>query len=191
MADLSYSLYDRLLNLYIIINRCLNCMIFLDLYLMIRNPFKSRKYRVKFYYGITIILMIVLSVLNPLNTFGDAAQGYAYNYIFLGIVTLLINVSSIIVARNLCRRGTSKHLKRLVYIRHFVYLLMYDLLLYANYVFLSSTEQCFYKYFINYVQEVIISLVAIIRLVEPHVFSTLRYELRRMRILCSSQKIER
>ena len=65
---------------------------------------------------------------------------------------------------------------------------MYDILLYANYVFLSSTDQCFYKYFINYVQEVIISLVAIIRLIEPHVFSTLRYELKS---LCSLQKIER
>ena len=74
-----------------------------------------------------------------MNTYGVAKDGYEFNYIFLGIVAVLINFTSVIVARNLCRRGTSKYLKRIVYIRHFVYLAMYNILLYANYVFLRSS----------------------------------------------------
>lgn len=107
--------------------------------MMIRNPFKSRKYRVKFYFGITVLLIVLLSALNPLSTFGESKSGYSFNYFFLGIVLVLINGSSVIVARNLCRKGTSRYLKRLVYIRHFVYLIMYNILIYSSYAFLGSS----------------------------------------------------
>lgn len=87
------------------------------------------------------------------------------------------HVSSVITICLLCRRGTSQELKRKVFNRHFTYLLIYDFYFIQGVFFEFQPTSA---YDIEYLFNTVGVLIALVRLLEPFVFSTLVEAVRKL-----------
>ena len=115
----------------------INCLIFVDLYLTLRNPFFPRKRRMFFYYLsasiiFTLILFFIsmdLRSLQPDQLEGEMMKGHntAQMVMFGYTVTLILFtvIPTFLVIRRLLRKGTSRQLKRKVVQRHLFFFLIY------------------------------------------------------------------
>ena len=139
-----YRVYIEVLNSWTITKQSLmmlqvfiNCLIFVDLYLTLRNPFFPRKRRMFFYYlSASIIFILVvffismdLRSLQPDQLEGEMMKGHntAQMVMFGYTVTLILLtvIPTFLVIRRLLRKGTSRQLKRKVVQRHLMFFLIY------------------------------------------------------------------
>ena len=105
-------------------------MIFLDLYLTLYNPFYPRESRVWKYY-VTLIFSsffvlgyIVYQIISGLEITKYFETGYVA-WILFAPPFLVSIISSFLVLLRLCKRGTSKKLRIIVFRRHLIYMMLY------------------------------------------------------------------
>ena len=118
--NLMYVNYFYLLGICNIIDLTLNCIIFIDLYFTLKNPFRKRSSRCSLYWlGSLVILMIVLLILiytwDPVKI-RDRSKGLNELTIpFFALFSFILYVafiSFILVIKRLCMKGTSKNLRK-------------------------------------------------------------------------------
>lgn len=117
-----------------------NSIIFIDLYLTLKNPFYPREKRV-FSYKIFLLVVFLFSGTNilysiiyegtNLNLYDKDRQSGAIFYFILytSILTSFTIVPTILVIFKLCRKGTSKDLRAMVIRRHIIFFSIYILLI--------------------------------------------------------------
>ena len=132
-------LTDNVFVSLIHINLSLNSMLFIDLYLTLRNPFKPRESRVKWYFIFTTLMglitiipktsdsLYITSYINkslPFPLFFNKGLMFLPLSIPLILVTLIFVIKIII---QLCRKGSSNNLKKKILKRHFIYMFIFGI----------------------------------------------------------------
>ena len=118
-----------------------NWFLFMDLYLMIKDPFNGRGAMYKMYYAILLLCFVVSIVvmqktkiywwqLDATDTC-KAEKQFTILVWIMGSLVVLTLVCVALVVRMLAKKGTSPKLKRLVCYRHFAYMVLY-LLMFFN-----------------------------------------------------------
>ena len=92
-----------------------NCLINIDLYLTLKNPFYPREKRVLKYY-IILIATLVYSVVSEVYPRNETFFKWYIVFLFS-----IIFIPGILVIAKLCRKGTSKELRHLVIRRHLIF----------------------------------------------------------------------
>jgi hypothetical protein len=115
-------------------------LLFIDLLLVITNPFYPRMQREKKYYTV-LILNIVLGIMyinyqvSNYNTYDVVTQfDEESNFLttwkyFILLLYTIITCTAIYVAFLLSRQGTSRDLKRKVLIRHIFYFFLFSMMI--------------------------------------------------------------
>ena len=124
--------------MFLNINIILNSLVFIDLFLTIRNPFYPRKRRMTSYSFIVIAVIVstIAWVLWSYNTLGDKDEWIfnflklleyiqRYQSIFALILSLAIIVPTGLVMYRLSWRGTSMELKNKVCRRQLIYFFLF------------------------------------------------------------------
>ena len=122
------------------LNILLNCLLFIDLFLTMRNPFYQRSKRIPKYYALAFLLIaiinctIYLTFVEPKDgdifSFHEKGQGTKFLELIKNASFILIFapiLSTILVVSRLMSKGTSKDLKRKICIRHLVYFFLFML----------------------------------------------------------------
>ena len=152
-----------------------NAIIFVDLYLTLKNPFYPREKRTMYYYLLTACAMLTWIVIYFIIKPDENVQ--IISDIVFNISTLIPIISTFSVLRRLCLRGTSRKLKNIMCRRYFSYLCIYLLLIigtnmpYIPELYLDQMGKNGLIIMQNIVSVAGIVL-AMIRLFEPYVFDT-------------------
>ena len=108
----NFYLFSEIISLY------LNSVLFVDVYLTIRNPFYPRENRVKVYWAGAVFITVAMTAL--FLKFTNISQ-FSFNPTILSIMFYttpafsgITVLSGILVIVRLCYKGTSKELKKLV-----------------------------------------------------------------------------
>ena len=159
----------------------LNSVLFIDLYLSIKNPFISRSSRIKFYqFGCIVICLgqIYITIKNPLTLYINDAMDRAVNY-FSYVMSVMTILPFFLVMIRLLKKGTSEKLKRLVIKRHAIYFLAYFVYLF-DVSGMGISETIIYANFIGF-------FLALLRLFEPYVWKIFIYNVK---LFCCLQKVK-
>ena len=110
-------------------------LIFLDLYLTIRNPFYPRSRRNRLYKMISINIMMVSVSTLIYSFFGEGTSVDLYSSLQSGVnnlyslytcmLILMTIIPTTLVICRLMRKGTSRKLKTKICIRHLIYFALY------------------------------------------------------------------
>lgn len=127
----------------ILLSIAYNSMIFIDLWLSLRNPFYPRRKRRKYYNLATITLLIYVFIIlitnerklgTTLNLYDfknddeSFVLGYQGFFIFLIVLVWLPMIRIMMI---LCRKGTSKDLRHKVFKYQVIYFLLYILTIFS------------------------------------------------------------
>jgi hypothetical protein len=116
-----------------------NFILFLDLYLVLINPFYSRRLREKKYWILLTINVPIVYYIVTINVINDSSSGILTDFnktstflqswqIYVISMYSLTTLIAIAVMFLLAKQGTSKDLKRKVQIRHVAYFFLYSLM---------------------------------------------------------------
>lgn len=120
-----------------IMTAILNTFLFVDLYLIIINPFFDRHKRARAYFAVTAFCTITLSVFSGIytrkyqtgievNDFGEGDNAQETIFIsFFAIMGTVTIVSLLLSLKQLTRKGTSKQLRMQVLYRYLLYFFCY------------------------------------------------------------------
>lgn len=105
----------------------INSVIFIDLYLSIKSPFKSREGRMKWYWLVIITSTVIFGIFvwNYDTHFGYHNNCNLTLVTITAIFCLVTFPAFILVMRRLLKENTSKHLKDKILRRHSVYFCLY------------------------------------------------------------------
>ena len=191
----------------------LNFLAQLDIFLTLKQPFKSRENRQKYFIiGLLVISIATLIIIfNPYNfvlvtktlTFYDHEETPTLNNLMFGITAFaycIATIMTIIVAFRLKMKGSSEDLKKYYLLRHVVYFFFFSLVVFDTLLDQLTFEQeydCQTYTFENIKNGIISSIrnlggffLAWIRVSEPFVRQTLRNDLTKLG-LCSKQKVKK
>lgn len=119
-----YETYFRHLNLLV------NTTIFIDLYLVIKNPFVARESRMKWYWLFislfTIFLWVLSEILN--KSIEDQITGEEFDIVgvlFIASFVLVTIPAITVVIKRLLIKSTSRDLKIKILKRHILYFIFY------------------------------------------------------------------
>ena len=108
------------MNFCFVTNNVVSSLIFIDLYLTLKNPFKKRSSRVK-YYLLIILLNVFVTLLYKKRDNADNMFFVVYSF----LTAFPAIVSAILVMKRLTVTGSSEKLKNIVKYRHLTYLLLF------------------------------------------------------------------
>ena len=200
----------------------LNCLLFLDIYLVLRNPFYPRYNRCKKYTltSIVMVFIVMIVTMNNISMYGITINMYQhvdspfyFMFLFFScILTCASIVPFVLVQIRMKRTGTSAALRRKMYKNNTVFFILYMLLMLQisldffipevnSILYYPRNEQLgTFKNIVLTIEICIFNLIgiplALIRLLEPYVFSIFKYEVRkfkywlRSKICCSSRSIK-
>jgi len=115
-----------------------NSIIFIDLYLTLKNPFYPREKRVS-RYNLFLLVVFIFSAINiiysivtagtNLNLYDKTRQSTSIVLfvLFTSVLYLFTVVPTLLVIFKLCRKGTSKKLRAKVIRRHLIFFSIYIL----------------------------------------------------------------
>jgi hypothetical protein len=115
----------------------LNALVYLDLYLTLKNPFYERKARIKWYWLTTVIMLMLQAYLIIINSEVITLDyDIAHNYVgqlpiwkelevLFGMSWGIALISILLVIIHLSKKGTSNDLRIKVLKRHFIYTVIY------------------------------------------------------------------
>ena len=115
-----------------------NSIIFIDLYLTLKNPFYPREKRVS-RYNIFLLVVFIFSAINilysiisqgtNLNLYDKSRQKISINLfvLYTSVLFLFTVVPTLLVIFKLCRKGTSEKLRAKVIRRHLIFFSIYIL----------------------------------------------------------------
>ena len=107
-----------------------NALLFLDLYLTLKYPFHPRESRKWTYFPILAFLLALgfpFIFIDPIGTLDDVAN-HVIDHLIVGLIyisSVTSIISSVLVAKRLSKKGTSKNLRWLVFKRHLIYIILY------------------------------------------------------------------
>ena len=145
LRALSFEIHSNVETAIYFANFTLNCLIFVDLFLTIKNPFKPRDQRLKYYILLVLFNSFICTFcfyhINSIKcpSVASCPENIFFDLLLVIIILLQVMVNyclSCYIFRLLSREGTSKNLKNKVCRRHFVYLLLHTIFLFgyvANY----------------------------------------------------------
>mmetsp|Transcript_24288 Transcript_24288/g.37485 ORF Transcript_24288/g.37485 Transcript_24288/m.37485 type:complete len:257 (+) Transcript_24288:596-1366(+) len=112
----------------------LHCLVLIDLYLTLKNPFYPKRKRASVYYAATLLCLLFIGLLAFLET-SQASQGsYALNRIFMSL-TILLMVSMLVlyfaIIGRMIRKGTSRDLRGMIIRRYIIYFLLYQVIAFS------------------------------------------------------------
>ena len=182
----------------IYLNLAANSLIFIDLYLTIRNPFYARQRRAKWYtlFFLAILAAITVMTAISINSYGTSLNLYdqtrqksfiAGLKVFTLVMTVCTCLPTVLVMIRLNKEGTSTDLREKVRKRHYLYFALYlGIILQVAYNQFSLALESLFpadQQWIAFTLEVIVfELIgvplALIRLFEPYVFQTFKKEVR-------------
>ena len=134
----------------------LNFLVQLDIFLTLKQPFKSRENRQKYFIigllGISIVTLLI--IFNPYNfvlvtknmTFYDHEETQTLTYLMFGITVFaycIATTMTVIVAVRLMMKGSSEDLKRYYLLRHVVYFFFFSLVVFDTLMDQLTFEQEF------------------------------------------------
>ena len=98
-------------------------IVFMDLYFTLKNPFYPRGKRV-IWYQIYLLICFLFGVLMAMSTLSEEAYVSIMFYVYLSLYFLTL-VPTVLVSFKLCKKGTSKTLRKLVVRRHLIFFAIY------------------------------------------------------------------
>ena len=177
-----------------------NLIVFVDMYLTIRNPFLASERRAKGYYIIilfTIISGLVLTTFKVLENQRDLKAHKFIKKIFFVVgcvISVPMLIISVLVMIRLRRPGTSNDLKRTVWKRHILYLFFYVMYsskyLWANRNLINNDDKHNEIYYLaNTFNNLFGIPLALVRLSEPYVYYIFKKEV--LKRCCKKRKMEK